>query len=204
MNIFRKLGEKSWATPGAVSDVDVQIADPETTAKKGLLLFLSVLTSMFFLFIVTYRLRMDLSDWVPLKEPTLLWVNTALLIAASLAMQRAKTEANRGLIKQLRIWLTVAGGLSIAFIGGQIIAWQELVATGAYSRVHPAFTFFVLLTALHALHLFGGLVAWAMSTYKAWSGMEIIRFKLSIELCTTYWHYLLLVWLIFFALLLLT
>jgi cytochrome c oxidase subunit 3 len=79
-----------------------------------------------------------------------------------------------------------------------------LVASGMYTPANPAFAFFVLLTTLHALHLIGGLYVWAKSALNAWTGMEIIRFKVRVELCTTYWHYLLFVWVVFFAILLTT
>ena len=51
---------------------------------------------------------------------------------------------------------------------------------------------------------FGGLLVWARASWRAWRGMEVARIKLSVELCTTYWHYLLLVWFVMFALLLST
>jgi len=47
----------------------------------------------------------------------------------------------------------------------------------------------------------GGLWVWTRSTFKVWSGTEIKAVKLSVELCAVYWHFLLLVWLILFALL---
>jgi cytochrome c oxidase subunit 3 len=50
----------------------------------------------------------------------------------------------------------------------------------------------------------GGLLVWARATWRAWRGIEVVRVKLSVELCTTYWHYLLLVWFVFFALFLST
>jgi len=61
-----------------------------------------------------------------------------------------------------------------------------------------------LLTALHGLHLLGGLLVWGRATLKSWRHIEVAKIKLSVELCTMYWHYLLLVWFVFFTLLLST
>ncbi len=204
MNIFKILGDKSWATPGVVGEINDRSVGPGPTAKTGLRFFLAVLTSMFFLFIVGYRMRMQLADWQPLADPAVLWLNTLLLVLSSFALQRAKNAAERGTIGAVRTNLTAAGILTFTFLFGQYFAWQELLGTGSYAKTNPSFAFFFLLTGLHAIHLVGGLYVWARSAFKAWSGMEIVRFKLSIELCTTYWHYLLAVWLVFFILLLST
>ena len=53
--------------------------------KIGLWVFLAVVTSLFALFISAYAMRMGLADWNPLPEPWLLWLNTAVLVLASVA-----------------------------------------------------------------------------------------------------------------------
>jgi cytochrome c oxidase subunit 3 len=204
MNIFKELGDKSWATPGAIGEITELNSGPKPAAKTGLNFFLAVLTSMFGLFCVGYRMRMDLPDWVPLNDPQLLWFNTGLLVLSAIAMQLAKNAANKGQIGGVRLHLTSAGVLTVAFLIGQFVVWQDLLSAGLYQLSSAPLAFFLLLTGLHALHLAGGLYVWARSTINAWSGMEITRFKLTVELCTTYWHYLLLVWFVFFALLLST
>ena len=55
--------------------------------------------------------------------------------------------------------------------------------------------FFYLLTAVHGLHLIGGLFVWGRTALKVWKGAEPYQVRLSVELCTTYWHLLALVWL---------
>ena len=69
---------------------------------------------------------------------------------------------------------------------------------------NPANGFFYLITGLHGLHLLGGLVAWGRTSDKVWRGFEPAQVRLSVELCAVYWHFLLVVWLVLFALLLLT
>ena len=69
---------------------------------------------------------------------------------------------------------------------------------------NPANAFFYLLTALHGLHLLGGLWVWGRTTTRVWEGTKVSEVRLSVELCTVYWHFLLLVWLALFGLLLST
>jgi len=55
--------------------------------KVGLGVFLAVATSLFALLISAYHMRMMGEDWVRLSVPNVLWLNTAVLILASVAMQ---------------------------------------------------------------------------------------------------------------------
>jgi cytochrome c oxidase subunit 3 len=70
---------------------------------------------------------------------------------------------------------------------------------------NPAVAFFYVLTAIHGLHLLGGLLVWSRTLLRMWTPrVELIEVRLSVELCSVYWHYLLLVWLVLFGLLLYT
>ncbi len=204
MSILGKLAEKSWLTPSAAGDGVDMNTGPEPAAKTALALFIAVLTSIFFLFAVGYRMRMHQPDWEAISDPGLLWINSVALVLASVCMHFARKSALSGDIRGVRYALTLAGALSIAFLVGQFAAWGILRESGLYAVQSPATAFFMLLTGIHALHLFGGLVVWARAAARAWQGIEVKRIRLSVELCTTYWHFLLLVWYVFFTLLLLT
>jgi cytochrome c oxidase subunit 3 len=171
------------------------------SVKIGLGVFLAVATSLFVLLISAYFMRMMATDWITLAVPRVLWLNTGALILASVAMQSTRTAAQRGQRDGVRIGLITAGGFSFSFLLGQLWAWQELSAAGYFATANPANAFFYLLTAMHGLHLLGGLWVWCRTTAKVWRGVEVGKLRLSVELCTVYWHYLLLVWLVLFALL---
>jgi cytochrome c oxidase subunit 3 len=169
--------------------------------KVGLGVFLAVATSLFALLISAYFMRMMGEDWTALAVPRVLWLNTVLLLLSSVAMQWTRTAAQRGQMDGVRIGLIAGGVFSFSFLAGQLWAWQQLNASGYFLAANPANAFFYLLTALHGLHLLGGLWVWGKTTAKVWRGVDVREVRLSVELCTTYWHYLLLVWLVLFALL---
>jgi len=191
-----------WVAQGT-EDVHRDDVSPPA-AKIGLWVFLAVVTSLFALFVSAYAMRMELGDWKPLPEPGLLWLNTGVLIATSVAMQWTRAAANRGHTDGVRIGLIAGGVLTFAFLAGQLVVWRQLNASGYPVVANPANAFFYLLTALHGLHLLGGLVVWGRATARLWRGVAVGEVRLSVELCTVYWHYLLLVWLVLFALLLST
>jgi len=204
MSIFRQLTEKSWQTPGAQEDIrgDGSLALPN--AKVGFWFFLGVVAMIFFLFTVAYNMRLELGDWRPLTEPGILWLNTAVLIFSSVAMQVARVAADAGNIDRTRLGLVIGGICSVAFLLGQFWAWQQLRSAGFFMASSPADAFFYLITGLHGLHVLGGLWVWARTSVKAWRVTDVEIVRLSVELCTVYWHFLLIIWAVLFGLLLST
>jgi cytochrome c oxidase subunit III len=191
------LASKPWLEPAAAGSTlqDLE-TEPVAPAKIGLGVLLAVIGSFFALFISAYAMRMQLPDWRTLPFPSILWLNTAMLVASSLALHCAKVAERRGETGELKFSLIAAGVSALAFLSGQLVAWQQLAQEGYRLTGNPANDFFYILTGAHGLHLLGGLVALARTTEKAWHLPPTDRLRLSIELCATYWHFLLFVWLV--------
>lgn len=206
--VVRRLTAKSWES--RVHAGEVQAGDVGTIgfapAKLGLVLFLAVVTSLFGLFISAYSMRMSHhgGDWVHITEPNVLWINTVMLILSSVALESARRAVKKGQERALKIALLAGGVFTFAFLGGQLAAWQQLSASGQFVTSGPAIAFFYVLTAVHGLHLLGGLLVWGKTLGRLAGGAELIDVRLSVELCAVYWHYLLLVWVVLFWLLLST
>ena len=201
MSLFSQLTDRSWETQGVGDQINDRSAGIAPAARTAMGFLLAVLTSMFLLFTVGYRMRMALPDWQSISDPRLLWFNTAILIVSGVFMQLAKGSAVEARIRGVRNNLTVAWLLAIGFLVGQWLALSQLYEAGFFANESPSAAFFYLLIGLHALHLLIGLLVCTSAVIKSWRKTEVARFRLTIELCTTYWHYLLLVWLGFFALL---
>lgn len=194
--------DKPWTTQGTAVDPRGDIGSISGSTKTALVLFLAVVTSLFSLFISAYFMRMALDDWQPVSEPRLLWINTALLIFASISIHWSGRAAAREEVFTVKLTLIATGVFSGAFVLGQLIAWQQLNNTGYYLRSNPANAFFYLFTGVHALHLLGGLWVWLKAVFRVFSGVELQAVRLTVELCRTYWHFLLVVWFVIFGLLL--
>ena len=174
---------------------------PPPAAKVALAVFLAVALCVFSLLTAAYFMRMDTPDWQNPPLPRILWLNTALLIASSVALQWASFAAARDDAARLRMLLKIAAATSACFLLGQLWAWREFIADGYYVASNAANAFFYLLTAVHGLHLLGGLVALARTIAKAWRQVDRMALQTSVELCAIYWHFLLAVWLVMFAML---
>lgn len=199
----RQLTAKPWESRQSESDNAYGGAALSLApAKVGLWLLLAVITSFFGLLISAYGMRMALADWRPLAVPGVLWLNTAILIASSVAFQWTRGAVARGTPDGMKAGLLGSGLLALAFLAGQLFAWQQLSASGQLPASNAANAFFYLLTGLHGLHLLGGLVVWGKTTAKAWgSDFKPSELRMSIELCAVYWHFLLVIWLVLFSLL---
>ena len=183
--------------------IDLREEGPSSppAAKIGLGVFLAVVGSLFALFISAYSMRMTMVDWRALPIPRLLWFNTAVLVLSSLALQGAQVAARRNDMNGVIVGLCAGGASAVTFLVGQLLAWRELSIAGYFLASNPANSFFYLITAVHGLHLMGGLVALARTTAKVWHGAPVTEVRLSVELCAIYWHFLLLVWLVLLGLL---
>ncbi|MDJ1157101.1 cytochrome c oxidase subunit 3 [Chelatococcus sp. SYSU_G07232] len=200
----QRLTAKPWLEEGPVAHLPGQAEPALPAAKVGLVVFLAVVGILFALFTSAYLMRMHMGDWRPLPDPRVLWLNTGVLVVSSYALHRARAAAAGGDIGAVKTGLLAGGASALLFLAGQLWAWQQLAAGGYFLASNPANAFFYLITGVHGLHLAGGLVALGRTTAKAWRGGRAEEVLLSVELCATYWHFLLGVWLVLFALLLAT
>ncbi len=201
MSLIKALTEKPWEHKGVIGGLDPEGVFDTASEKVALVIFLVIASVIFSMFAVSYYVRMELPDWTPLSEPSQLWINTGLLVISSVLFQWTRSAVAAGKQKNIMTAFIGGGVFAILFIAGQLLAWQDLQAAGHYVTSNPANSFFYLLTGLHALHLLGGLWVWSKSSIRLLSGGKTEDLRLSIELCTLYWHFLLVVWLLMFAVL---
>ncbi|PSJ64928.1 cytochrome c oxidase subunit 3 [Kumtagia ephedrae] len=197
----QRLMSKPWLEQGAAGVLPGLESTGVPTAKLGLGVFLAVVGCLFALFASAYFMRMELSDWRAPPLPSVLWLNTGLLILSSVALHVAVMAARRNQPDMLRLALVAGGLTTLAFLAGQMTAWRTLADGGYFLTGNPATSFFYLLTGMHALHILGGLVGlgWAMAG--AWREGASARIAQRVELCAMYWHFLLLIWLALLVLL---
>jgi cytochrome c oxidase subunit III len=157
-----------------------------------------------------------LRDWGAVQLPWLLLaINTALLLLSSVTMEGARRNiARRAALAPVTSipgislgdernfpWLAVTIVLGLGFLGGQWMAWQELQARGFLVNTNPNSSFVYLLTATHALHLTGGIIA------LLWAGVIAMRHKpieaqrIAVDVTAWYWHFMAVLWIYVFALL---
>ncbi|WP_088330355.1 cytochrome c oxidase subunit 3 [Lacimicrobium sp. SS2-24] len=200
MSLFHSLTEKPWLQGNVVLP---EQKSPERVRRSALKVLLSVISVLFLLFFVAFLMRSQYPDWRPLAEEPgqplyyqgQLWLNTLYLVLSSFCFHWASVAVKRNSLKASQVGILVGGLFAAAFIGGQLIFWQQLQEQGFFVNHSPALSFFYLFTGLHIAHLVGGIIAWTMALFSLRTDQS------RVALCATYWHYLLVLWGVLFALL---
>lgn len=144
-------------------------------------------------------------EWQPFALPVPLWVSTVLIVASSFTYHAGKKAVDGGRAGDTRKYLvatTVLGGM---FVASQMLAWLALSNRGLYVYGNPYAGFFYVLTAVHAIHVLGGIAALGAITLRAWEGTDnaderTYRRNLARSV-GWYWHFMGLLWVAIFILL---
>ena len=204
-SIFQILAQKPWDPSQAkIDDMHEGGTINLSKGKLGLRFIMFVSTIFFCLFIVTYSDRMVYPDWQRMPEPWLLWFNTAVLFFSSMVFVNTQIASKNNQFQIVKNRLLLIGFLAFAFLIGQLLVWQQLIANGVYVSTNPSNAYFYVFTALHGLHLLGGLVYLYLTIKKVWISSDIVvaKVKHTVDLCAIYWHFLLAVWVVLFGLML--
>jgi len=207
----QRLMAKPWLEVDSVGGVTAWGGSSMPAAKVGLGVFLAVAGCLFTLLFSAYIMRIEI-ETTPgavatgtvlraMPVPRLLWVNTAMLVVSSGALQCAYVAVRHGQRDAVRDGLLIGTASAIVFLAGQLLVWRQFVDAGYFAAGNPANAFFYVLTGIHGLHVAGGIVALGMALAKVWRGVTLQRLQVSVWLCTVYWHFLLVIWLMTFALL---
>ena len=141
-------------------------------------------------------------DWKQMPEPLLLWFNTFILFLSSLIFINVQIASKKNDFKKVKKQLLFIGALAFIFLVGQLLVWQQFINAGYYVSTNPANAYFYVFTSLHGIHLLGGLIYWNLALQKVWliENIVVLKTQHTVELCSIYWHFLLIVWLVLFGL----
>ena len=150
-----------------------------------------------------YIVLRGLPQWQNITVPRIVWANTLVLFASSVALEFARHAVRRNQPALVRQWMAISGILGIGFLAGQVVAWRQLVAAGVYLATTIHSSFFYVLTGVHALHLLGGLVGLGVVLQKAFANKLTAENHEPLKVAALYWHFMDVVWIYCFLLLLL-
>lgn len=183
---------------------DFQPSDPtlrEDQLRLGLWMFLATVTMLFAAFTSAYIVRRSGSDWRHVTLPPILWLNTVILAASSIAVEAANRYGLRRRWRASTAAFSLALAFGVAFLAGQVAAWFHLVAAGVYLPTSPHSSFFYMLTGAHGVHVVAALavLTWGLVNTRS-AARDPRTWAARMELCRTFWHYLGVVWAFLFAL----
>ena len=183
--------------------------DADSRAQRyriGMWVGLASIAMMFTALSSAYIVRSASSnDWYPLAMPRVLFLSTALILVSSFTLEIARRNLKAALVGSYSRWLLMTALLGLAFLGSQLIAWRQLAAQGVYLSSNPHSSFFYLLTAAHAVHLLGGLVALLYLIVRTRQVLGVAALdakrKAVADAVSLYWHFMDVLWIYLFVLL---
>jgi cytochrome c oxidase subunit 3 len=189
------------ASPALTSDA--------TTSETGMWVVVAAISMSFAAFTSSMIVRQGSSaDWLHFQLPRVLYVNTVILLGSSLTLELTRrrvfaipatlrhSSADAGtLVSNGIYWLYVTGALGLIFILGQFLAWRNLAAQGLYLATNPSFSFFYVFTALHGVHLLGGIAGLVYALRKlTGSKTDSAVHVRSFGAFSIYWHFMDILW----------
>src|ERR1700719_3947063 len=188
-------------------------------ARLGLVVGLTGIAMIFISFTSAYIVRQGLPtldprsnvllhDWFPVPLPRLLLINTVVLLISSVTMELARRQTARKVAlaqltsvpgvsveaKERISWLALTVVLGLSFLTGQWMAWRELAANGFYVASSPSSSFVYLLTGMHGVHLFGGVVALLTAGAASLLRRPADSQAIAVDVTGWYWHFMAFLW----------
>lgn len=180
-----------------------------TTARNRILTFFLLLVVMmtFGGLIAAYVVvaTNNVAEWQPFALPIPVWISTVVIILSSVVYFFAERSVQANEQDKAKRFLLITTALGAVFISSQIMAWLVLTQRGLYVYGNPYAGFFYILTAVHAVHVIGGITALSTILLKSWQPArnedEVSRRASLATVVGWYWHFTGLLWLIIFVLL---
>lgn len=144
-------------------------------------------------------------EWRPFELPFQIWFSTILIAVSSITYELGRRSVEIRNTLRTRRWLVSTAVLGGVFIASQLVVWIMLVGRGFYMRGNPYAGFFYILTAAHAVHVIGGIVALGAVLLRSWhpartESEQHYRTNLTMSV-GWYWHFMGGLWVVLFVLL---
>ena len=200
--LFGTLLEKPWESERAsIDDAHSGQTFDLSVQKSAVIIIFGIATVLFSLIFTGYIYSIPPEqDTKYLLKPNLLWINTLVLFIISYYFSKVTNEIKRKEYLNIKKNIIIVGGLSYFFLFGQVAFWIQLMKSGNFVSTNNYFSSFYIFTALHGIHLLGGLFFWGKVASRALKlkGNQILNEEKNISALSMYWTFLLVVWLAFF------
>ena len=200
--LFGTLLQKPWESErAAIDNAHEGKTFNISVQKSAVIIIFGIATVLFSLVFTSYLYTLPPGqDTQYLLRPNLLWINTLTLFVVTYFFNKVTNDLKKKETLKVKKYLLIIGGLTYLFLFGQIIFWFQLLKSGNYISTNSYFANFYVFTALHGLHLLGGLLFWGKVSSRVLKleQNKILEEEKNISALSLYWTYLLIVWLMFF------
>ena len=169
---------------------------------SAVIIIFGVSTAIFSLIFTGYLYSLPPEqDTTFILKTALVWINTVILILVTFFFNKISSDLKKNLTEKIRKNLIYVGGLSYLFLFLQLTLWYQLMKTGNFVDTNTYFSSFYIFTALHGIHLLGGLFFWGKVCSRIFklNEKDYVKEEKNINALALYWFFLFVVWIVFFA-----
>tara|TARA_B100000965_G_scaffold102694_1_gene84502 strand:- start:904 stop:1587 length:684 start_codon:yes stop_codon:yes gene_type:complete len=202
--IFGTLAQKPWETEQAIIDTkhSGQTFNNLSNQMSAVIIIFGVSSVLFSLIFTGYLYSLPPEqDTTLILKTNLLWINTLVLIFVTYFFDKIRRDFNKNITNRVKQNLIFVGALSYLFLILQLLLWYQLMISGNYVSTNTYFSSFYFFTALHGIHLLGGLFFWGKVSSRVFKLEEkyYAKEEKNITALSVYWLFLFIVWFVFFA-----
>ena len=150
-----------------------------------------------------YIVKRNQANWQTFELPIAFWYSTAIVLASSLTMLLALRSFKERQMSRYRMLLAATMVLGVIFIALQILGFQQLWNKGLTLQGNVSYSFLYIIVGLHAVHVLGGVIALVVMSLLAFSSKKRVYTSVPLEVMSTYWHFVDILWLYLLVFLLL-
>ncbi|MFT7071287.1 cytochrome c oxidase subunit 3 [Patiriisocius sp. Uisw_017] len=172
-------------------------------AKKNMLLFGMISLGMSFAGLTSaYIISKKRPDWLTDFEiPQAFYISLSVIVLSSITLHLAKNSLSKEENSKGMVLLVTTLILGIVFVYLQFLGFSQIIAngyffTGSESSITTSFIYLTVL--MHLAHIFAGLIALIVVIYNHYKLKYINGKTLGIELATTFWHFVDILWIYLF------
>ena len=141
-----------------------------------------------------YIVKRNMANWVTFNLPAAFWYSTAVIILSSVTLWMASNAFKQRAMPKYRSLMAATLALGVLFIVLQIIGFKQLWQNGLTLQANVSFSFLYVIVGLHAAHVIGGIVALVVMSVKAFSSRIRNYSQVPVDLISTYWHFVDVLW----------
>ncbi len=157
------------------------------------------ISMMFAGFTSAYIVKSNQAGWQAVQMPKIFYLSTVLILASSLCIYLAQMAMKAREMAKYRLLLSATALLGVAFVATQFVGFSELWATKITFKESVAGSFFYIITGVHALHVFGGIIALAVLVLRVFNTKTKFYSTAPVETVSLYWHFVDLLWIYLFV-----
>jgi len=141
-----------------------------------------------------YIVKRNQANWFSFELPIVFWYSTAVIIISSITLWMAQKSFQQREMPKYRSLVVVTLILGVLFIALQFLGFSQLWQKGLTLQRNVSLSFMYIIVGLHGLHVVGGIIALLVLFAKAFKTKVKSYDIVPVEVVSTYWHFVDLLW----------